>query len=172
MIGELEALVAQEPLRERLHALRMLALYRSGRQADALDAYRQARAALVEAIGVEPGPELRRLHDAILRQDPALDLPAPTRSCRRSSTPSRRWSAARPSWTCCASVAARRGGCALVAGAPGIGKTRLAAELAAEVQREGGRVLYASGAGAPDAARRVIERRARRAARRCSCVDD
>ena len=76
MIGELEALVAEEPLRERLHAQRMLALYRCGRQADALDAYRQARTALVEAIGVEPGPELRRLHEAILRQDPALDLPA------------------------------------------------------------------------------------------------
>ena len=62
----------EEPLRERLHAQRMLALYRSGRQADALDAYRQARTALVEEIGVEPGPELRRLHDEILRQDPSL----------------------------------------------------------------------------------------------------
>ena len=75
VIGELEALVAEEPLRERLHALRMLALYRCGRQADALDAYREARAALVEAIGVEPGPELRRLHEAILRQDPTLEPP-------------------------------------------------------------------------------------------------
>ncbi len=65
-----------EPLRERLDAQRMLALYRSGRQADALEAYRQARAPLVEQIGVEPGPELRRLHEAILRQDPALDPPA------------------------------------------------------------------------------------------------
>ena len=53
----------------------MLALYRCGRQADALEAYRRARAALVDAIGVEPGPELRRLHDAILRQDPSLGLP-------------------------------------------------------------------------------------------------
>ena len=56
MLGELEALLAQEPLRERLHAQRMLALYRCGRQADALEAYRQARATLVEQIGVEPGP--------------------------------------------------------------------------------------------------------------------
>ena len=62
-----------EPLRERLHAQRMLALYRCGRQADALEAYRAARAALVEQVGVEPGPELRRLHEAILRQDAALD---------------------------------------------------------------------------------------------------
>ena len=72
VIGELDGLVREEPLRERLHAQRMLALYRSGRQADALDAYRQARTALVEEIGVEPGPELRRLHDEILRQDPSL----------------------------------------------------------------------------------------------------
>jgi DNA-binding SARP family transcriptional activator/tetratricopeptide (TPR) repeat protein len=76
IVGELETLVAQEPLRERLHALRMLALYRSGRQAAALEAYRRARKALVDEVGVEPGPELRRLHEAILRQDPALDPPA------------------------------------------------------------------------------------------------
>ena len=68
--------MAEHPLRERLHAQRMLALYRCGRQAEALDAYRQARSVLVEEIGVEPGPELRRLHEAILRQDPALDPPA------------------------------------------------------------------------------------------------
>ena len=76
VIGELDALVAKEPLRERLHGQRMLALYRSGRQADALEAFRDARAALVEQIGVEPGAELRRLHEAILAQDPALDAPA------------------------------------------------------------------------------------------------
>ena len=94
MVGELERVVAAEPLRERLHAQRMLALYRSGRQADALDAYRQARTALVEAIGVEPGPELRRLHEAILRQDPSLELPvARPSSYRRSSTPRPRWRA-------------------------------------------------------------------------------
>ena len=77
LIGELEALVAAHPLSERLHAQRMLALYRSGRQAEALAAYRHARRVLVEEIGVEPGAELRGLHDAILRQDAAaLDLPA------------------------------------------------------------------------------------------------
>ena len=77
VIGELEALVAEHPLRERLHAQRMLALYRSGRQSEALDAYRQARDALVEQIGVEPGAELQRLQQAILAHDPALDPPAP-----------------------------------------------------------------------------------------------
>ena len=76
VLGELETLIAEYPLSERFHAQRMLALYRSGRQADALEAYRHARHVLVEEIGVEPGPELRELHDAILRQDgEALDLP-------------------------------------------------------------------------------------------------
>src|SRR5829696_2889981 len=73
VVGELDALVAAEPLRERLHAQRMVALYRCGRQADALHAYRHAREVLVDAIGVEPGPELRRLQQAILVQDPALE---------------------------------------------------------------------------------------------------
>ena len=63
VIGELDALVAANPLRERLHAQRMLALYRAGRQSEALAAYRDARAGLVEQIGVEPGAELQRLHD-------------------------------------------------------------------------------------------------------------
>jgi predicted ATPase/DNA-binding SARP family transcriptional activator len=79
-IPELEALVATHPYRERLHAHLMLALYRSGRQADALEAYRRARAALVDELGFEPGPELQRLEAAILAQDPALEAaerPAP-----------------------------------------------------------------------------------------------
>ena len=72
LVGELEALVAEHPLRERLRGLLMLALYRSGRQADALDAYRAAREALVDELGLEPGPELRELEQAILRQDESL----------------------------------------------------------------------------------------------------
>jgi WD40 repeat protein/DNA-binding SARP family transcriptional activator len=77
LIGELEALVAEQPLRERLRAQLMLALYRSGRQADALHAYRDARGALVEEIGMEPGAELQQLHDAMLHQDPSLTRNAP-----------------------------------------------------------------------------------------------
>ena len=77
VIGELEALIHEHPLRERLHAQRMLALYRDGRQAEALNAYREARAMLVEQIGVEPGAELQRLQQAILAQDPALELASP-----------------------------------------------------------------------------------------------
>jgi YVTN family beta-propeller protein len=83
VIGELEALIDEHPLREQLHARRMLALYRCGRQAEALEAYRDARAVLVEQVGVEPGGELRRLQDAILAQDPALDgaaAPPPTQA--------------------------------------------------------------------------------------------
>jgi DNA-binding SARP family transcriptional activator len=72
VIGELEALVAAHPLRERLRQLQMLALYRSGRQAEALRAYQVARDALVEDLGIEPGAELRDLEAAILRQDPDL----------------------------------------------------------------------------------------------------
>jgi peptide/nickel transport system substrate-binding protein len=77
VIGELEALVAEEPLREHVRAQYLLALYRAGRQSDALAAYRAARAELVEQIGVEPGAELQGMHEAILAHAPALDLPAP-----------------------------------------------------------------------------------------------
>jgi predicted ATPase/DNA-binding SARP family transcriptional activator len=76
LIPELEALVAEHPYRERLHAHLMLALYRAGRQADALDAYRRARAVLVDELGIEPGPELQRLEAGVLNQDPALDVEA------------------------------------------------------------------------------------------------
>lgn len=73
LIGELDALIAAHPYRERLRALHLLALYRCGRQVEALRAYRLAYDLLTEEMGVEPGPELRRLHQAILDADPALD---------------------------------------------------------------------------------------------------
>jgi len=76
VIAELQALTAAEPLRERLHELLMLALYRCGQQADALAAYRQARRQLTDHLGIEPGPGLRELNQKILRSDRAL-LPAP-----------------------------------------------------------------------------------------------
>lgn len=77
LVGELEALVAEHPLRERLRSYLMTALYRSGRQAEALDAYQDARRALVDELGIEPSAALQELERAILRQDPSLDVKAP-----------------------------------------------------------------------------------------------
>ncbi len=73
LVGDLRAHVAENPLRERLRASLMLALYRAGRQADALEVMRDGRQHLVEELGLEPGPELRRLESLILSQDPSLD---------------------------------------------------------------------------------------------------
>jgi DNA-binding SARP family transcriptional activator/pimeloyl-ACP methyl ester carboxylesterase len=77
LIAELEVLTAAHPLRERFWYQRMLALYRAGRQADALRAYRELRDILIAELAIEPGPELRELQARILRQDPALDGSAP-----------------------------------------------------------------------------------------------
>ena len=77
LIGELEELVAEHPLRERLRVCLITALYRSGRQAEALEAYQDARRALVDELGIDPSPALQELEQAILRQDSALDVEAP-----------------------------------------------------------------------------------------------
>jgi DNA-binding SARP family transcriptional activator/ABC-type branched-subunit amino acid transport system substrate-binding protein/DNA-binding beta-propeller fold protein YncE len=76
LVGELEALVHEHPLRERLQSQLMLALYRSGRQADALERYQQARRKLLDELGIEPGRELQELELAILNQDPELGGPS------------------------------------------------------------------------------------------------
>jgi DNA-binding SARP family transcriptional activator len=76
LVPELETLVAEQPLQERLRAQLMLALYRAGRQGDALDVFREGRRLLDEQLGLEPGQTLRELERAILRQDPALSVPA------------------------------------------------------------------------------------------------
>ena len=77
VVDELKALIRRYPLRERFQAQLMLALYRSGRQAEALDAYSGARRSLVEELGIEPGDELRELERKILRHDSSLELEAP-----------------------------------------------------------------------------------------------
>ena len=91
LVGELEELIAEHPLRERLRAHLMLALYRSGRQAEALEAYQRARRALVDELGIEPAQALQELERAILRHDPALGLAddVPSRPVAQAATPDR-----------------------------------------------------------------------------------
>jgi DNA-binding SARP family transcriptional activator len=83
LIAELTDLIARHPQHEGLHAQAMLALYRSGRQASALDVYRRLRTRLIEELGVDPSPQLQRLHQAMLAVDPELDVAA---GPRRGST--------------------------------------------------------------------------------------
>lgn len=90
LVQDLQRLVAAEPLRERFREQLMLALYRSGRQSDALAAYRAARRHLAAELGVEPGPELRRLERAILDQDPSLEPALPPEPPARDPPPRRR----------------------------------------------------------------------------------
>ena len=176
--GELESLTRSFPLRERLWALWAVALARSGRQADALDVLAQVRRLLDEELGLEPGPELRELQTAVLRQDPSLAWrppagspagtvtvvvePAASAGARgttadvRRVTASVRTPAARPPWP----IVGRDSELALLSdllttaeagtptfasllGQPGIGKSRLALELAHEAAGRG--VLVALG---------------------------
>ena len=93
LIAELEALTGEHQLRERLWALRMLALYRSGRQAESLAAYQQLRTILVDELGIEPSTDLRELHQQILAQDPALAVtsPGPAAPAPAARPPGVRW---------------------------------------------------------------------------------
>ncbi|HEX2047631.1 MAG TPA: BTAD domain-containing putative transcriptional regulator [Acidimicrobiales bacterium] len=165
VVVELEHLVRAEPLNERLVELLMLALYRSGRQGDALRAYMSARGRLREELGIEPGPDLRRLESDILAQDPALDWQPP-----RPEGVVPPAVAARPVQTSVrhevfvgrvAELAALDGALAdgrnsrpiaLLAGEPGIGKTRLAREAAERAATRGCVVAWGrceEGDGAP-----------------------
>ena len=159
LVGELDALTAEHPVRERLWAHRMLALYRSGRQAEALRVYGELRALLDRELGIEPSASLARLHTAILRQDPGLDVrrPRDVRPAVAGTAPSSE--TAPPLLTEMGRVFVGRGDelelltrmwrddaghgpqLALLSGEPGVGKTRLAAELAAAVLADGGAVL-------------------------------
>ena len=87
VLGELQVLVGEHPLRERLRAQQMLALYRADRQAEALEAYQQARQTLVQELGIEPSPALQRLQQGILRHDPSLETPAGTTAANGGATP-------------------------------------------------------------------------------------
>ena len=142
-VGELEALAVAHPLRERIRGQLMLALYRSGRQADALESYRQARLTMVEELGIEPGRELRDLEQAILRQEDALELVSapPERPVRGAGAFVGRDRELAELLACLDAARGARGAVVLVAGEPGIGKSRLAGEFATRAREQGARVL-------------------------------
>ena len=162
VVSVLTGLVRANPLRERFYAQLMLALYRCGRQADALRTYQEARNALVEELGVDPGSELQTLERAVLAHDAALDAPVVTPASAASpasspSTPGRlplvgresEFSSLRADLD---AIRAGHGRVTLVGGEPGIGKTRLTEELTATATAQGVTVIWGrcyEGRGAP-----------------------
>ena len=159
LVAELEALVSRHPLRERLRGQLMIALYRSGRQAEALEAYRAARRALLAELGIEPGRALHELERAILAQDPVLEvLPArpavvPARPGRRAATPVLgRDDELAVLEAGLEDAVAGRGRLFVVVGGPGAGKTHLGDEIASRAKARGASVLWGRGwhaGGAP-----------------------
>jgi DNA-binding SARP family transcriptional activator len=143
LLGELEALTYEHPLRERFWALRALALYRSGRQGDALETLRTARRILAEELGIDPGEELRELERDILGQSPALlpHRPVEVRRAAEPHAPERRITGRREELAALdgllEAAAAGRPGFSLITGEPGIGKTRLAEELGSRARARG-----------------------------------
>lgn len=136
--GEVEAMVSRRPLRERRWAQLMLALYRDGRQAEALEAFSSVRRILVDQLGVDPGAELEDLRDRVLRHDPTLDLPRPVAvgSARPADFFGRADELRRLMERYDAAVRGR-GNLVTVVGEPGIGKTCLIREFAAAAGRRG-----------------------------------
>jgi DNA-binding SARP family transcriptional activator len=146
VIGELESLASQHPLRERLRAQLMLALYRSGRQAEALEVYRETRRLLVAELGIEPGPALKQLERRILAQDAALDVPerqveAPAEGRPASEDLVGRESEMAELLPVLEGVLSGNGALVLVGGEPGVGKSRFAEALAAHARERSVRVL-------------------------------
>ena len=147
LAGQLERLVSEHPLRERLRGQRMLALYRAGRQAEALDAYRDTRRVLIDQLGIEPGRELRELHQAIVEQHPNLDLrgrPQPITSSsdgRETAVFVGRERELAAMTVGLQDTIGGKGRLFLLSGEPGIGKSRLAEEVARHARNRGARVL-------------------------------
>ncbi len=138
LVGELEGLVAEHPLRERLRGQLMLALYRAGRQADALAVYQRARRTLVDELGIEPSDSLRKLERAILAHDPSLNAPqaGPTAQ-RRLPTPPTPLLGRERELAALADLLRREDARLItLTGIGGIGKTRLALELARRLSPE------------------------------------
>ncbi len=138
VVEELQELAAQYPLRETFWEQLMLALYRSGRQADALRAYQTARTKLAEELGIQPGPALRRVEERILTQDPSLELtPAPAAGSTPIELPLQRTSfVGREKELAQGAELLVRSRLLTLTGAPGSGKTRLALRLAADHRTE------------------------------------
>ena len=145
VIGELEPLADQHPDRERLREQLMLALYRSGRQEEALDLYRRTRRRLFDELGIEPGPELRSLESAILNHDPRLTWTSPREAAPSARERDRAFvGRERQLDRITADLEALlggRGSLLVLRGEPGIGKTWLAEEAAARAAERGALVL-------------------------------
>ncbi|MGH2883034.1 MAG: BTAD domain-containing putative transcriptional regulator, partial [Solirubrobacteraceae bacterium] len=160
LVGELEALCREHPLRERLWELLILALYLAGRQAEALRAYTEARERLVDELGIEPGRALRELQARILAQDPALTPPGPAwprAATRPAATGNLRAPLTRligrdaELEQLCETVRAHR--LVTLIGPGGAGKTRLAMEAASalrEEHRDGAWLIELAGVAEPD----------------------
>jgi len=135
LVAELQRLTGEHPWRERLHAQLMLALYRSGRQADALAAYRQARAVMVGQLGIEPGAELHDIHEAVLAHDATLDAPTPAlrRASALPAAPNRTIGRAADIGLLSARLRADETRLIPLTGPVGVGKTRLALDAARAV---------------------------------------
>ena len=131
LVGDLERLVAEHPLRERLRGQLMLALYRAGRQADALAVYQRMRRTMVDELGIEPSESLRKLERAILEQDPALNVTqtGPTSPRRLPTPPTPLLGRERELGRLADLVRADDTRLVTLTGTGGIGKTRLALEL-------------------------------------------
>src|SRR5262245_60860156 len=152
VVGELESLITHHRFRERLRGQLMLALYRSGRQAEALAAFQEARRTLVEELGIEPGRALQDLERAILRQDLSLDMqqiqlaPAMERPPADAAVDAGAFVGREPELEqldrALGAALSGSGRLLMLAGEPGIGKTRTAAEFAAHARLRGVRVLW------------------------------
>jgi len=157
LVAELEALVGRHPLRERLRRQQMLALYRTGRQAEALAAYRDARQTLLGELGIEPTRALQELEKAILAQDPGLDVE--TQRAPRDAAPGRR--AATPVVgrkdeldvfdAALDDALSGRGRLLVLVGPAGAGKTHLADEVASRAKGRGAAIRWGRGWDGGDA---------------------